>query len=172
MSKNFASPVLPSPQALLFFLAHQDAYRKPIFSPHEIFCGPDTDTREASGRMQALRTPAGSFDINAVIAQLPAAQKPEIVVVKADATGRNFPRGLAQVKCPRVLLVGDTHHLTQPLQTVLRYAREEPFDFIILDHTRHHACWFQEAGLTNVHWLPALDYGFLPRKLSAAPRGR
>ncbi len=169
MSKNFASSVLPSPQALLFFLAHQDAYRKPIFSPHEVFCGPDTDTREASGRMQALRTPAGSFDINAVIAQLPAAQKPEIVVVKADATGRNFPRGLAQVKCPRVLLVGDTHHLTQPLQTVLRYAREEPFDFIILDHTRHHACWFQEAGLTNVHWLPALDYGFLPRKLSAAP---
>src|SRR5476649_2211643 len=169
ISLGSAAPDLPSPHALLFFLAHQDTYRRPLFSRREVFCGPDTDTRVAAGRTFALRTPAGSFDIADILAQLPAAQQPEIVVVKADATARNLPRGLAALKCPRVLLVGDTHHLRHPLQTVLRYAREEPFDFIILDHTRHHAPWFHEAGFKNVFWLPALDYGFLPRELSPAP---
>ncbi len=166
-----ASPAndLPSPHALLFFLSHQDTYRKPLISRKEVFCGPDTATRIAAGRVFALKTPVGSFDVGEVADLLPSSQQPEIVIVKADATNRNLPRGLARFKCPRVLLVGDTHHLRNPLQNVLRYAKEEPFDFIILDHTRHHAPWFHAAGFKNVHWLPALDYGFLPRELSAAP---
>ncbi len=159
---------LPAPNTLLFFLSHQDTYRRPLFSSREVFCGPDTDTRIAD-RTLALRTPAGSFDAGEILVRLPFAQKPEIVIVKADATARNFPRGLARFNCPHVLLVGDTHHLTQPLQKLLRYAAEEPFDFIILDHTRHHATWFQEAGFNNVHWLPALDYGYQARAISTAP---
>jgi len=144
-------------------------YRRPLFSPHEIFCGPDTDARKVDGRITALKTTPGTFNVADILRQLPAEQQPEILIVKADATGRNFPRNLAQVRCPKVLLVGDTHHMDQPLSKVLNYARSEPFDFIVFDHTRHHAHFFAEAGLKALHWLPAVDYGYVGRELVARP---
>jgi glycosyltransferase involved in cell wall biosynthesis len=156
-------------RALLFFLSAQQAYRSPLFSPNEIFCGPDTPPRLVEGRVRALRTAAGSFDIREILRRIPAEQQPDFLVVKADATGRNLPRHLSAVQGPKVLLVGDTHHLSQPIQSLIRYAQEEPFDFVIFDHTRHHARFFAEAGLRNLFWLPALDYGFEPRELRDAP---
>ena len=102
-----AASALPVPRALLFFLSHQDSYRRPLFSPHEIFCGPDAETRPAAvNRPAAFRTPVGSFDAGDILASLSAAERPELVIVKADATARNFPRNLARLGCPRVLLVG------------------------------------------------------------------
>ena len=157
------------PRALLFFLSHQDTYRRPLFSAQEIFCGPDTDARQTDGRIAALRTTAGECDLRTILAGLPAEQQPDLVVVKADATGRNFPRNLAAVAGPKVLLVGDTHHLGQPIRRLVKYAQSEPFDFIIFDHTRHHARFFAEAGLRNLFWLPALDYGFTRMAPSADP---
>ena len=165
-AKPSATPAL---NALLFFLSHQDNYRKPLFSKKEVFVGPDTDTRIAPSRTFAIKAPVGSYDVAEVLRFLPPEQKPDYVVVKADATRRNFPRNLGQLACPKILLVGDTHHLATPLCTVIDYAKSEPFDYIIFDHTRHHAHWFAAAGLKNLHWLPALDYGFLPRELKAAP---
>jgi glycosyltransferase involved in cell wall biosynthesis len=175
------SPVLESPaamspavsltrrRALLFFLSGQESYRQPLFSPDEIFCGPDAADRREGDRIRAVKTDESGCDVRRILARLPGDQQPEFVVVKADATGRNFPRHLAAVRGPRVLLVGDTHHLARPIQSLIQYAREEPFDAIIFDHTRHHACFFAEAGLRNLHWLPALDYGFEPRALRSAP---
>jgi glycosyltransferase involved in cell wall biosynthesis len=160
---------VPTPRALLFFLAPEGNYRKPLFSPQEIFCGPDAETCRTSDRVEALRVPAGSFDIADVLRELPSAQQPELVIVKADATGRNFPRNLAALSCPKVLLVGDTHHMQRPIRTVLRYAQQEPFDFVIFDHTRHHAHLFAAAGVKNLHWLPAVDYGYVPRELKSKP---
>jgi glycosyltransferase involved in cell wall biosynthesis len=162
-------PALPQPNALLFFLAHQDSYRKPLFSKKEIFVGPDTDTRAAPSRTFALRSPVGSYDVAQILSQLPSDQQPELVVVKADATKRNLPRNLGQLRCAKILLVGDTHHFQAPVCTLIDYARAEPFDFIIFDHTRHHAHWFAQAGLKNLHWIPALDFGFVPRELKPAP---
>jgi glycosyltransferase involved in cell wall biosynthesis len=159
----------PTRRALLFFLSGQESYRHPLFSKNEIFCGPDATPRLANGRVQALKTTGGSFDVRETLRRLPGDQQPDFIVVKADATGRNFPRNLAAVSGPKVLLVGDTHHMSQPLQSLIRYAREEPFDYVIFDHTRHHARFFAEAGLRNLHWLPALDYGFEPRELRSAP---
>jgi len=163
-----ASAVSPR-RALLLFLSAQESYRRPLFSPQEIFCGPDATPRLANGRVSALRTAGGAFDIRETLRRLPAEQQPDFVVVKADATGRNFPRNLSAIKGPKVLLVGDTHHMHQPIQSLIRYAQEEPFDFVIFDHTRHHARFFAEAGLRNLFWLPALDYGFEPRELRGAP---
>lgn len=159
----------PNPRALLFFLSSQESYRQPLFSTEEVFCGPDTESRNVANRLSALKVPPGSFDVRDVVLALPASQQPEIVIVKADATARNLPRNLGQLKCPKILLVGDTHHLRRPVQALLRYAMEEPFDFVIFDHTRHHAHFFAEAGAKNVHWLPAVDYGFFPRKLVRKP---
>lgn len=156
---------IPAPRALLFFLSHQDSYRRPLFSPQEVFCGPDTDTRRTDAGPTSIKVPVGSFDVGDVLRELPGDKPPELLVVKADATGRIFPRNLGQLSCPKVLLVGDTHHMQQPIRTVLRYAQEEPFDYVIFDHTRHHARLFAEAGVKNVHWLPAVDYGFVPRDI-------
>jgi glycosyltransferase involved in cell wall biosynthesis len=156
-------------RALLFFLSSQESYRRPLFSAEEIFCGPDAADRFEGGRLRAVRTAEGTCDVRQILAQLPADEQPEFVVVKADATGRNFPRNLSAMRGPKVLLVGDTHHMHQPIQSLIRYAQEEPFDFVIFDHTRHHARFFAEAGLRNLHWLPALDYGFEPRALRPSP---
>ena len=156
-------------RALLFFLSHQDTYRRPLFSSREVFCGPDTDERGSGKELTAVRTPHGEVDVREILSRLSPAQQPEFIVVKADATGRNLPRRLDAVRVPKVLLVGDTHHMVQPLRRLIEYARQEPFDFVIFDHTRHHARFFAEAGVRNLHWMPALDYGFTPRELSAAP---
>jgi glycosyltransferase involved in cell wall biosynthesis len=151
-------------------LSHQDTYRRPLFSTAEIFCGPDAESRTApDGRILAFRTAAGACNAAELVRHIPVEQSPELVVVKADATARNFPRNLATFRCPKVLLVGDTHHLFQPLSRVIDYARSEPFDFIVFDHTRHHAHFFAEAGLSSLHWLPALDYGYLHREINPAP---
>lgn len=158
-----------NPKTLLFFLSHQDRYRKPLFSRREVFCSPDTDDRIAGDRVFGLRMPAGAFDVQEAVRRLPAEQQPELVVVKADATRRNFPRNLGSLACPKVLIVGVTHFLTDPIQELIRYAKSEPFDRIILEVTRHHAHWFTEAGLKNVSWLPAVTFGFLDRPLNPAP---
>jgi glycosyltransferase involved in cell wall biosynthesis len=156
-------------RALLFFLSGQESYRRPLFSSAEVFCGPDATPRSEGGRLRAVRTEEGAPDVRAILAQLSSEEQPELVIVKADATGRNFPRHLSAVRGPKVLLVGDTHHLPQPIRSLIRYAQEEPFDYVIFDHTRHHARFFAEAGVRNLHWLPALDYGFEPRPLRSAP---
>jgi len=155
--------------ALLFFLSPRESYRRPLFSPLEIFCGPDASDNGDDVMLRSVRTEAGSFDVQGVLKRIPPGQRPDYVVVKADATGRNLPRNLAASPGPKVLLVGDTHHMDRPIQGLIRYAKEEPFDFVIFDHTRHHARFFAEAGLRNLFWLPALDYGFVHRQLKQTP---
>jgi predicted O-linked N-acetylglucosamine transferase (SPINDLY family) len=156
-------------RAALFFLAPRSNYRDKILSSKEIFCGPDAETQLGEGSLKSLKTPAGAYDAPAFFSQSGITEMPELVLVKADATGRNFPSNLRSFKCPRVLLVGDTHHQSSPIQQIVAYAQREAFDFIILDHTRHHARWFFEAGFKNVHWLPALDFSYLPRDLKKSP---
>jgi glycosyltransferase involved in cell wall biosynthesis len=157
------------PNVLLFFLSSKDSYRMPIFSRNEVFCSPDTEPLTLLGKITAIRTTPGSFDVREIVRALPETQKPELVIVKADASLRNCPRNLGKLKCPKVLIVGDTHHMGQPLQKLIRYAREEPFDAVIFDHTRHHARFFIEAGVRNVQWLPAVDYAYNPREIKEAP---
>ncbi|MBY6266501.1 glycosyltransferase (plasmid) [Azospirillum sp. 412522] len=146
------------PRTLFCCLSAPSFYPRPLFSAQEIFCGPDCADEVEGGRVTALRTPAGNFDMAAVVARLPAAQRPDLVVVKADATRRNLARNLDRVPGTKVLLVGDTHHMAAPVDTLLRYAASEPFDAIVVDHTRHHAHFFLEAGFERVYWVPSVDY--------------
>ena len=159
-------------RAALFFLAPRSNYRERVLSFKEIFCGPDTETFMSGGDLKSLKMPSGEYDAAAFFSQRAVrdlAGVPEFLLVKADATGRNFPRNLAAFKCPKVLLVGDTHHMQAPIRKLIEYAKSESFDRIIFDHTRHHARWFFEAGLENLHWIPALDFTFQKREISARP---
>lgn len=159
----------PDHRVLFCCLSSPDYYRRPLFSTREVFCGPDCETTQDEGGFRSIKTPAGEFDLSAVLRQLPAAQRPDIVVVKADATRRNFARNLDAFDCPKVLIVGDTHHFSGPVRSLMGYASVEAFDRIIADHTRHHAHYFIEAGFDNVHWIPAVDYALRLRDIPVEP---
>ncbi len=172
MSTPHATPsaALPvAPQTLLFFLAQRDNYRAPLFSANEVFCGPDASSESTGGRPTVVQCPLGEFDISDFIRATSGLAKPELLIIKIDASLRCCPRNLFKLKCPKVLIVGDTHHMGNPLERVIRYALSEPFTHIIMDHTRHHAHFLMEAGLKNVHWIPAVDFSFLPREVCARP---
>jgi len=158
---------LPNPQVLFCGLSSPDHYPRPLFSRREVFCGPDCRTVTDGDGFVTIATPPGDFDMAALVARLPAHQKPELIVVKADATRRNLARNLDRIPCPKLLLVGDTHHFATPIHTLIQYATAESFDAIVVDHTRHHAHFFVEAGFDRVYWIPALDYALRRRDIPA-----
>ncbi|NUB01963.1 glycosyltransferase [Azospirillum melinis] len=164
-----AASRLPNPVTLFCCLAPPDYYRRPLFSEREVFCGPDCPTVETGDGFASLNTPPGEFDLPAITARLPAHQRPELIVVKADATRRNLPRGLDRLPGTKVLLVGDSHHFASPLRTLLAYGAMENFDAVVLDHTRQHAHAFLEAGFDRVYWIPAVDYALRRRDIPAVP---
>ena len=154
-----SSPLLKNPavRTLAFFLSQREAYRPIMFSTNEVFCSPDCESTKSNGTVKTIQTHGGIYDIKQVVDQLPSSQKPELIVVKTDATGRNFPINLQQYHCPKLLILGDSHHLKMPIQTLLVYAAQEKFDYIISDHDRHHLHYFKEAGFDNVFWIPCYN---------------
>lgn len=157
---------LPTLQVLFCALASPAHYPRPFLSEREVFCGPDCQTTIEGDSVLTIATPPGDFDMAALVARLPTHQKPDLIVIKADATRRNLARNLDLIPCPKLLLIGDTHHLAGPIGTLIRYASAECFDAIILDHTRHHAHFFLEAGFDRVCWIPALDYALRHRAIA------
>ncbi|MDI1250406.1 MAG: glycosyltransferase [Lacunisphaera sp.] len=131
----------------------------PRLGDEQVNCGPDwADETTPEGQVRSLATPVGEYDLSALAARLPPGQQPDAVVCLVDASWRNLPRNLAAFKCPRVLLVADTHHLNSPLLNMLRYATAEPFDRIVFLYDRHHAAFFAAAGLRNLYWFPGLTF--------------
>ena len=150
-------PSIPSPVTLLCFLAQREAYRPVIVSPREIFCGPDCETEWDGQLSRSIKTPVGVYDIAEVLQKLPTAQHPELLIVKADATGRNFPVNLDKANCKKLLIVGNTQHLREPLQNLIKYALQEKFDFVMSDHKCHHLHYFKEAGFAKVFCIPGFN---------------
>jgi glycosyltransferase involved in cell wall biosynthesis len=152
---NAAAPeALPTVNAVICSAqARQEGWTF-VLSAAEVWCGPGTPTVFSEGRYQSLQSPGGAYDLRPVLAQLPAAQRPELILVVGDGTGRNQPRHLEGFGCPRVLLVTDSHHGRAPLRTLLGYAAEERFDLVVLDGARQHGHFWVEAGFENVHWIP------------------
>lgn len=131
--------------------------RPPHLGEVQVNCGPDwSDECGPDGRVRALNTPVGGYDLAAVAARLPAEQQPDLVVCLVDASWRNVPRNLAAFRCPKILLVADTHHLSSPLVGTLNYIASEPYDRCVLLYDRHHAAFFHAAGVRNLFWFPGL----------------
>ena len=82
--------------------------------------------------------------------------KPDLIVVATDVYKKNRMVGLEAFDCPKLLLVGDTHHGPRPLETILTYARSQKFDAIAIQFTLHHAHWFRAAGFERIAWVPGL----------------
>ncbi len=145
---------------VLFATGSPAAYMAPPrLADDQVICGPDwPDSRDANGRWVSLRTPVGQYDLSKVAARLPGDQQPDVVVCLVDASRRNLPRGLGVFKCPRVLLIADTHHLQSPLLGMLGYATSEPYSRNVILYDRHHAGVFRSAGVKNLYWFPGLTF--------------
>src|SRR5688572_19010132 len=78
----------------------------------QIVAGPDwPDAQTRDGQWLSLRTPAGSYDLAAVLSKIPADQWPDLVVSLADATGRSQPRNLSCFSGTKILLLPDATDL-------------------------------------------------------------
>ena len=108
------------------------------------------------------------YDLGAFAARTGIGTEFDAVVVWSDASRINMPGGLEAFRCPKVLCVGDTHHLERPLGTMVEYARAAGYDYVVSSHNRHHLHWFVSAGFANVAWIPGLKARHLPQ--AAQPR--
>ena len=142
---------------LLLALAPDHFYRDPLLHGFEQrFIGPDVSTHSHGllfGR--AIRADLQDLSCRDLLGMLSNMQfQPDITFVKADASCRNHVRDIEFLPGRKVLLMGDTHHMKKPLQTMLAYAQSEPWDLISSEHDRHHLPLFVKAGLKQLIWLP------------------
>jgi Glycosyl transferases group 1 len=118
--------------------------------------------------MFAGRTPIGVYDLKVVLESQQLPTRYDLIVVYADASGFNFPLHLDAFDCPKVLVIGDTHHLKDPLRQMVEYARDARVDFIVSLCNRQHLRWFREAGFERVAWFPGLAVRHVPRSFRSA----
>lgn len=154
-----------NPVSLLFYLSPKSSYRPVLVSNQEIFCSPDDVDRQAEGQYQTMQAPIGQFDVKEILDRLSPEQQPELVVVKADASGRCVPRGLNALKCPKVLILGATHIFPNSITFLMEYAHLEGFDILVSDHNRQHTHFFRRAGFPKVYWLPGLNHCMRPKRI-------
>jgi tetratricopeptide (TPR) repeat protein len=128
----------------------------PRLNEEQVLCGPFVKDQILNGKVLGLSVPPGEYDIQDVLTRIPEQQRPDLIVVKADAARNNFPRNLGTCNIPSVLILGDTTHMKAPLQVMLRYAASESYSLYVTDHKRHHLHWFQNLGLGPVAWTPGL----------------
>lgn len=67
-------------------------------------------------------------------------------------------------------MVGDTHHLKNPLRQMVEYARDACADFIVSICNRHHLRWFRAAGFDRVAWFLAVRNVPRPLRSARAPQ--
>lgn len=96
------------------------------------------------------------FDVAELVEQIPGGWEPDLFIAKVDAFFNQVPVNVGSLKCPKVLILGDTQHGEEPLQRMIQYAQSEQYDIYITDHKRHHLWYFYLAGLRNLYWLPGL----------------
>lgn len=137
--------------------AHPRFLPPTLVDPGEIVAGPQYNKVVIGGTVRFLGTPSGRWDINPILAAIPPEQRPELLLVHADSTMGCAPVGFPQ-GLPRVLLVGDTHHLDRPLRKLLQYASDGQFNAVVC-WNRQHAHFFRQAGFQHVFWMPGLTFG-------------
>lgn len=127
------------------------------FAENQITCGPGMPDSFEGGNCISLNTSPGAYDLAKVLERIPPHQKPDLFVVKADASRVNLPRNIGCVKCLKVLIVGDTQHMCRPIQTMVGYALSEPYDIIMTDHIRRNLHYFGEVGFKRTYWIPGIN---------------
>jgi hypothetical protein len=122
----------------------------------DVYCV-NHDRHPDFGHSRVLRVPFGqAYDVADVIKKLPNGWEPDLFVAKVDAFFNQVPVNVARLKCPKVLILGDTQHGEKPLSRMIQYATAEKYDIYITDHKRHHLWYYWLAGIHDLYWLPGL----------------
>lgn len=142
----------------------------PRLAEEQVNCGPYFPDRQIGGSVVSLRTPKGEYDLFSVASRLPPDQQPDAVVCLVDSSRLNQPGNLAAFRCPRILLLADTHHLANPLLGMVNYMAAQRFDRVVVLYTRHHLELFRAAGIRNLCWFPGLTFPHGDAAIRAAAR--
>ena len=72
-------------RALIFTHAPFDGLEIPSLAEEQIIAGPDwPDAQDRNGRWLSLRTPVGDFELDPILAKIPADQRPDLIVCLCD----------------------------------------------------------------------------------------
>src|SRR5437868_13060772 len=113
---------------VLLFNAPRHFYRDVIVGDEELYCSPAVQTNTD----KQWRSPEGLYDVPAFLASLAAKwREPDLLLTHFDMMRKTVPRNLSGVKCQKVLMLGDTHHMAAAIRNPLNYALEEPYDLIV-----------------------------------------
>ena len=103
------------------------------------------------------------YDLEEVVSKIEGEQPFDLICVSSGANENNQPRNLAAFDCPKVLLVGDTHHITEnPIHFVIDYLKQEQYDVVISMHNRDHTKWFRHVPGLKLGWIPGLTAQDIP----------
>lgn len=137
-------------------VVHHWAYkiqRKPLFSDNLLYFSVHGENETCVVNFQI----GSKIDMGLVVSELKKQNwEPDLFIAKVDAFQNIVPVNVAALKCPKVLILGDTQHGNNPLVTMVNYATSEKYDFYISDHKRHHLWFYHLSGITNSYWLPGL----------------
>jgi len=156
-SRNYHTPDCKNPFAdkKVLFVHHWPlaSHRKPVFSDNTVYLS----VHNEKGNM-IVNVPQGSrVDMEIILKELKKQNwEPDLFVAKVDAYQQVVPVNIVAIKCPKVLILGDTQHGNDPLITMISYALSEKYDFYVTDHKRHHLWFYHLAGIKNTFWLPGL----------------
>jgi len=114
-------------------------------------------TTVPSADPRVISFPHGSHvDMEELMTKLPHGWYPDVFISWVNAFFYLVPVNIAALKCPKILVIGDTHHGTEPLQRTISYAQQEQFDFYITTFDRHHIWYYSLAGIKDFYWFPNL----------------
>ena len=136
-----------------------------VLSDRQVTVGPKTGSDQTQAPLDGF-TPRGRYDLFAALEALRLPTEFDAIFVWSDASRSNQPVNLEAFGCPKVLCLGDTQHLQTPLRTMIDYAGDAGYDFILSGNNRQHAHWFVEAGFPKVAWLPGLKVQSTSRPFS------
>ncbi len=130
----------------------------PAYSEHMLICSPYyPNSRDENGNILSLNLPEKKqYDLAGLINSLPESQQPDLVIIRLDSTFQHVPGNIKAISQPTIALIGDTHHMSRPLQSMLGFLLTENFDHLLIDHTPQHSHWFNQAGLAPIYWLPGM----------------
>lgn len=149
-----------APHVVLSWGNHPGYIPPPQFSPNQTtLCSgePGKGPRYDTGRHVVHGWTGGpGTDLGDALRAAGRTGKPDLIVVATDLYKKNRMRGLEAFGCPKLLLVGDTHHGPRPLEMILTYAQSEKFEAIAIQFNLQHAHWFRTAGFERIAWVPGL----------------
>lgn len=115
-------------------------------------------SRESLQSGKVLSLPAGEFEIEALLEQLPPQWQPDLCLISSSllvAEHPPIPIGMNRLACPAALKLSDSHHGSRPLQGIIEYAAKVQCQYHWTIYDPHHLGFYQAAGLANVFWIPS-----------------